>query len=80
MSPAPAERPSRVNGAFVYTGSGKTAQVCPKEAVALQWCLAKRGYREAYCKEELRIWEQCFARSEAREAVNPPTPPGDQPS
>jgi len=36
-------RPERLHGAFVYTGSGKTAQICPKEAVALQWCLAKRG-------------------------------------
>jgi hypothetical protein len=70
MSQAP-ERQSRVHGAFVYTGSGKKAQVCPKEAVALQWCLAKRGHREIYCKEELRVWEKCYKRaSTAPEAAS----------
>ncbi|KAG8460418.1 hypothetical protein KFE25_011909 [Diacronema lutheri] len=62
------ERPSRVHGAFVYTGAGKSAQRCPKEAVALQWCLAKRGHREAYCREELRQWEACYERAKARDA------------
>ncbi|KAJ1641158.1 hypothetical protein T492DRAFT_898005 [Pavlovales sp. CCMP2436] len=62
------ERPSRVHGAFVYTGSGKKAQACPEEAVALQWCLAKRGHKEAYCREELRVWELCHERSKACEA------------
>ena len=58
-------KPERSHGAFVYTGYGKTAQVCPKEAVALKWCLAKRGHVEAYCKAFRHQWEECCSKEAA---------------
>ena len=58
---------SRQNGAFVYTGSGKKQspsaaaeqKECIKQAVAIQYCLAKRNHKQIYCKAAIEDWQQC---------------------
>eukprot|EP01051_Picozoa_sp_SAG22_P005681 SAG22_NODE_344_length_11914_cov_6.665679_9_plen_114_part_00 len=74
---ATAAKDSRLQGAFVYTGSGKkqsaTAteeqRLCAPKARALQWCLAKNGHNEKWCKAFLQDWKQCFADVQAAEAA-----------
>lgn len=69
-----AQRPDRQHGAFVYTGSGKSAQVCPTEAVELQWCLAKRDHKEIFCKEYVKRWSECCERANAHASKPTPEP------
>eukprot|EP00658_Telonema_sp_P-2_P010333 TRINITY_DN13897_c0_g1_i1.p1 TRINITY_DN13897_c0_g1~~TRINITY_DN13897_c0_g1_i1.p1 ORF type:complete len:142 (-),score=46.49 TRINITY_DN13897_c0_g1_i1:401-826(-) len=54
-------------GAFVYQGSGKKQPVgapieqklCIDEARAVQWCLARNGYNQKYCKTFIEAMGQC---------------------
>lgn len=78
-SPAAATsaKDSRLHGAFVYTGSGRNQskdaspeqQLCAPKARALQWCLAKNGHNQKWCKAFVEDWKNCEARVKAAEAA-----------
>mmetsp|Transcript_44760 Transcript_44760/g.52459 ORF Transcript_44760/g.52459 Transcript_44760/m.52459 type:complete len:83 (-) Transcript_44760:837-1085(-) len=62
---------------FVYTGKGsRRAQkddappeqkACANQAVATQWCLAKRGQKQSLCQDFIDEWKSC--RVEAIDAA-----------
>ena len=70
------ERPTRQQGAFVYTGSGRRQpddapieqRLCKDQACAIQRCLASKNHKEVYCKEEIRVWREGCERARAFEA------------
>ena len=69
---------SRLQGSFVYTGSGKkqasdaplSQKLCAKKARDVQWCLAKNGHKEKWCKAVIDVWKDCLERANALEAAN----------
>mmetsp|Transcript_4881 Transcript_4881/g.16079 ORF Transcript_4881/g.16079 Transcript_4881/m.16079 type:complete len:98 (-) Transcript_4881:495-788(-) len=70
------DRPTRQQGAFVYTGSGRNQpddapieqRLCKDQACAIQRCLARSNFKEAYCKEDIAAWRACCERARALEA------------
>lgn len=68
-------RDSRLQGSFIYTGSGKkqsstasrAQQLCAKKARDMQWCLAKNNHKEKWCKAVIDVWRKCQADCKAEE-------------
>ena len=69
-------RDSRLQGSFIYTGSGKkqsktasrAQQLCAKKARDMQWCLAKNNHKEKWCKAVIDVWRKCQEDVKAAEA------------
>lgn len=69
-------RESRLQGSFIYTGSGKkqsktaskAQQLCAKKARDMQWCLAKNNHKEKWCKAVIDVWRKCQEDVKAAEA------------
>jgi hypothetical protein len=67
---------SRLQGSFIYTGSGKkqsktaskAQQLCAKKARDMQWCLAKNNHKEKWCKAVIDVWRKCQEDVKAAEA------------
>ena len=67
---------SRHKGAFVYQGAGKKQpadapieqKLCKDQSIAIQRCLARSNHKEAYCREEIKVWRACVERAKALEA------------
>jgi hypothetical protein len=68
-------RDSRLQGSFIYTGSGKkqsktasrAQQLCAKKARDMQWCLAKNNHKEKWCKAVIDVWRKCQEEVKAAE-------------
>jgi hypothetical protein len=64
---------------FVYTGKGRRQaqndnaspeqKKCADQACAIQWCLAKRDYKEHLCTAYRKVWEDCCTKVRAAEAA-----------
>ncbi len=73
---ATSTRDSRLQGAFIYSGSGKkqsktasrAQQLCAKKARDMQWCLAKNNHKEKWCKAVIDAWRKCEEDVKAAEA------------
>ena len=69
---------SRVNGPFIYQGSGKkqsesaslAQKRCTKEACNIQYCLAKYQYQQQKCEEIIDVWKNCCKNANAIENEN----------
>ena len=69
-------RESRLQGSFIYSGSGKkqsktasrAQQLGAKKARDMQWCLAKNNHKEKWCKAVIDIWRKCQEDVQAAEA------------
>eukprot|EP00559_Dactyliosolen_fragilissimus_P007885 CAMPEP_0184865888 /NCGR_PEP_ID=MMETSP0580-20130426/19549_1 /TAXON_ID=1118495 /ORGANISM="Dactyliosolen fragilissimus" /LENGTH=74 /DNA_ID=CAMNT_0027365265 /DNA_START=129 /DNA_END=353 /DNA_ORIENTATION=+ len=66
---------------FVYTGKGKRSaqsddaspeqKHCTKQACAIQWCLAQRNHKEAYCQAYIDEWKRCCEQARLAAAADP---------
>jgi len=62
---------------FIYKGSGKkqapdaeaVQKRCWKQARHVQYCLAKNGHQEKWCKLTIDAWRACEKEADAAEAA-----------
>lgn len=64
---------------FVYEGKGRKVtpgapaeeNACKKQACAIQWCLARRNYKENLCQAYIDEWNRCLDESRAARMMAP---------